>query len=98
MDFYMCVHSPGAIDLHNEKASRLKDYVDVDIPRKYICGTMARNDFSVPVINAYDGNPVAKYNKSLRQFTSLHYLINRLDCRFHFSNCSCMLKTWNQEQ
>ena len=63
MNFYCCVHSQAALDLHREYAQRLNGFVDKDIPYKYICGTKSRNDFTTPVVNAYDGNPLGEFNR-----------------------------------
>ena len=98
MDFYCCVHSQEAVNLHQEKRQKHLNYVDKDIPYKYICGTKSRNDFATQVIDAYDDNIAAKYNKKLRQYSSLYYLINTVNDRFYFGNCSTFLRNYDLKQ
>ena len=94
MNFYCCVHTQKSLDVHTyySKNRLSSESLDRTIPYKFICGTQHRTEFTTPILNAYDGNNIAKYNKYLRYFSTLYHIINHLeDDVFYYQNCSTFL-------
>lgn len=93
MKYYCCVHSQEALDWRREHAKTLGGFADASVDWTYVCGTKAAGGFRDGVLNAYDGNPWAKYNRQFRQFSSILHLLDAAeDGDFFVMGCTSFLE------
>ena len=92
MNYYLCTHSQQSLDLHFDYATR-QNYPDKDIEWQAICGAQSGiGKFNIPCIDSFSDNPIGKFNKPLRQHTTLFHLLNNPNIdEFVFEQCSVFI-------